>query len=196
MGLRRSGGFSPLASPTSIRRMSTKISTLLSVVSLTGVLAMGACDNAAKNAGEDKKAETKDGAQVTVEGKDGSVAVEGKDGDAKVVGPDGSSVTVDGNEVTAKANGNEATVKTGDGTSEVAAKAADGTEATVKTDANGSVVEGGGGVVKTDASGTSVEKGGDSVKTDADGNTKIKSDGHEVEVGKDGKIKISGVPGL
>ncbi len=49
---------------------------------------------------------------------------------------------------------------------------------------------------KADGSSTVKNGEGDEVKTDADGTQTIKSGDKEVKVGKDGKIEISGVPGL
>jgi len=80
----------------------------------------------------------------------------------------------------------------------VDAKAADGTEATVKAGENGAKVEGDGGTVEANKDGsTAVKKGEDSVETTKDGGTKVKSGETEVIIGKDGKVDVSGaIPGM
>jgi len=176
--------------------MNTRMSTLLSVLSMVGVLAAGGCDKAEN---KDAKTETKDG-KVVVEGKDGkAVVVEGKDGAVKVEGAGGSVVGVDG-ATTIKANGNQVVVgadgsmdaKSADGNNAVIgadgtidAKSNDGNEAVIKTGAGGQVID------------AKAKDGTEATVTNsADGSQTVKSGNTEVKVGKDGKVEISGVPGL
>jgi hypothetical protein len=164
--------------------MNTKVTTLSLVVSICGALAIGACDSANKAAPGDKGAKAeggKDAAAAGVQAKDGA----------------GAGAEVKDGSITAKSDGNEVEIKADPHGAVIEAKAADGTEAVIKADAHGAEVQGDGGVVKADNEGNSVvEKGDDKVETDAAGNTNIKSGNTDVKVGKDGKVEISGVPGL
>jgi hypothetical protein len=177
--------------------MNTKVSTLSLVLSLVGALAVGGCDKGAD--AKDAKAETKDGKAAADAKGDAKLVVEGKDGDAKVVGADGSVVQADGS-TTIKANGNQVVVgadgsldaKSNDGNHAVVgadgtidAKSNDGNEATIKSGAGGSVI---------DAKSNDGTKA--TVTNSADGSQTVKSGETEVKVGKDGKVEISGVPGL
>jgi hypothetical protein len=177
--------------------MNTKVSTLSLVLSLVGALAVGGCD---KGEAKDAKAETKDGkAAVDAKAGDAKLVVEGKDGAAKVEGADGSVVQADGS-TTIKANGNQVVVgadgsldaKSNDGNHAVVgadgtidAKSNDGNTATIKSGAGGQVID-----AKSN-DGTEA-----TVTNSADGSQTVKSGNTEVKMGKDGKVEISGVPGL
>jgi len=188
--------FPPRVDSPTIRRMNTKMSTLSLVFSMVGALTVGGCDKG--EAKTDAKAESKDG-KVVVEGKDGKVVVEGKDGAVKVEGKDGAVVGADG-VTTVKSGGNSVvvgpdgtmTAKSDDGNKAVVgadgsidAKSNDGNTATIKTGEGGSVID------AKAADGTEAK-----VTNGADGSQTVKSGNTEVKVGKDGKVEISGVPGL
>jgi hypothetical protein len=115
------------------------------------------------------------------------------------VGADGSVVQADGS-TTIKANGNQVVVgadgsldaKSNDGNHAVVgadgtidAKSNDGNEATINSGAGGSVI---------DAKSNDGTKA--TVTNSADGSQTVKSGETEVKMGKDGKVEISGVPGL
>ena len=160
------------------------------VLSMVAALALGGCDKGEK---KDAKAETKDAKAETKDGKAAAadVKVEGKDGGAVVGGPGGTTITKDGNQVVMGADGS-IDAKSADGNAAVVgadgsidAKSNDGNAATIKIGPGGQEID------AKAADGTEAK-----VTNNADGSQTVKTGDTEVKVGKDGKVEISGVPGL